>query len=94
MLDGSTGLADLVSSLTAIPGIGVTVAHQIALRLGLSDAYPESDPHLRTALRALDVSDAAGQAAVRWRPWRAVAATHLIVHAADAAPAPARVKAR
>ena len=93
VLDGSTGLADLVSSLTAA-GIGVTVAHQIALRLGLHDAYPESDPHLRTALRALDVSDPAGQAAARWRPWRAVAATHLIVHAADAAPAPALVKTR
>jgi AraC family transcriptional regulator of adaptative response / DNA-3-methyladenine glycosylase II len=33
-LDGSLGLSDLVACLTAIPGIGPTAAHQIALRLG------------------------------------------------------------
>lgn len=43
-LDSSLPLADLVASLTAIPGIGATAAHQIALRLGHRDAFPVSDP--------------------------------------------------
>jgi AraC family transcriptional regulator of adaptative response / DNA-3-methyladenine glycosylase II len=37
-LDGSLGLSDLVACLTAIPGIGPTAAHQIALRLGYRGA--------------------------------------------------------
>lgn len=89
VLDSSVGLADLVASLTAIPGIGPTAAHQIALRLGHRDAFPESDPHLRSALRTLHAPGAAGEIASKWRPWRAVAAMHLITYAASAASAPA-----
>lgn len=39
-LDGSLGLDELVGALTAIPGIGERAAHEIALRLGCSDAFP------------------------------------------------------
>lgn len=40
MLDSGGQLADLVADLTAVPGIGGTAAHQIALRLGYPDACP------------------------------------------------------
>jgi AraC family transcriptional regulator, regulatory protein of adaptative response / DNA-3-methyladenine glycosylase II len=83
MLDSSAGLVDLVGSLTAIPGIGATAAHQIALRLGHRDAFPESDPQVRRALRILGATGPAEEIASRWRPWRAVAATYLITHAAS-----------
>jgi AraC family transcriptional regulator of adaptative response / DNA-3-methyladenine glycosylase II len=81
MLDGSLGLADLVSSLTSIPGIGSTAAHQVALRLGQRDAFPSSDPDLRRALRTIGATGSAEQLAANWQPWRAVAATHLVTYA-------------
>ncbi|HEY3715107.1 MAG TPA: AlkA N-terminal domain-containing protein [Jatrophihabitantaceae bacterium] len=40
MLDSGGPLADLVADLIAVPGIGGTAAHQIALRLGYADACP------------------------------------------------------
>jgi AraC family transcriptional regulator of adaptative response / DNA-3-methyladenine glycosylase II len=40
LLDGGGELADLVAELTAVPGLSVGAAHQIALRLGYSDACP------------------------------------------------------
>jgi AraC family transcriptional regulator of adaptative response / DNA-3-methyladenine glycosylase II len=85
VLDGSLGLDELVASLTAIPGIGATAAHQVALRLGQRDAFPESDPSILCALHTLDCSASAEEIASRWRPWRAVAATHLVAYAASAA---------
>lgn len=83
MLDSGAGLADLVDSLTAIPEIGPTAAYQIALRLGHRDAFPESDPYIRRALRDLGALDSAQEIASRWRPWRAIAAMYLISHAAS-----------
>ncbi|MFI5068352.1 MAG: DNA-3-methyladenine glycosylase 2, partial [Streptosporangiales bacterium] len=77
-LEGGTGLADLVASVAAIPGIGVSATHQIALRLGHRDAFPESDPHILRALRALGVAGAAEETARRWRPWRAIATAYLL----------------
>jgi AraC family transcriptional regulator of adaptative response / DNA-3-methyladenine glycosylase II len=83
-LDGSAGLDELVSSLTQIDGVGSWTAHYIALRLGERDAFPASDLGLRRALAAhvhggpRDLAELAE----RWRPWRALAATHL--WAADA----------
>jgi AraC family transcriptional regulator of adaptative response / DNA-3-methyladenine glycosylase II len=84
-LDGSLGLEDLLASLTAIPGIGTTAANQIALRLGHQDAFPESDPLIGQALRRLDYHEPANGIASRWKPWRAVAATHLVAHASTIA---------
>jgi AraC family transcriptional regulator of adaptative response / DNA-3-methyladenine glycosylase II len=75
-LDGSVSLDALVSSLTAVTGLGSWTAHYLALRLGEPDAFPATDP----------VPEAA-----RWRPWRALAATHLWL-AGDAQPAPVRIR--
>jgi AraC family transcriptional regulator of adaptative response / DNA-3-methyladenine glycosylase II len=79
-LDGSVGLDELVGSLTAIEGLGPWTANTLALRLGEPDAFPVSDLGLRRALDDPSVAD-------RWRPWRALAATHLWA-AADSSAAP------
>jgi AraC family transcriptional regulator of adaptative response / DNA-3-methyladenine glycosylase II len=80
-LDGSAGLDDLITSLIAIPGIERTTAHQIALRLGYHDAFPDADPVVRGALREIAPSVQTFDAtAERWRPWRALAVTHLVAH--------------
>jgi AraC family transcriptional regulator of adaptative response / DNA-3-methyladenine glycosylase II len=73
LFDGDVELPDLIASLTAIPGIGGDAAHHIALRLGYPDAFP--DASVQPALREIG---AGSEAVESWRPWRAVAATHLI----------------
>jgi AraC family transcriptional regulator, regulatory protein of adaptative response / DNA-3-methyladenine glycosylase II len=80
-LDGSAALDELVASIVEIDGLGAWTAHYLALRLGERDAFPATDLVLR---RALGVHDprALGEHAESWRPWRALAATHL--WAADA----------
>jgi AraC family transcriptional regulator, regulatory protein of adaptative response / DNA-3-methyladenine glycosylase II len=75
-LDGSVSLDALVSSLTTVKGLGSWTAHYLALRLGEPDAFPT------TGL----VPEAE-----RWRPWRALAATHLWL-VADAQEAPVRIR--
>jgi len=75
-LDRSAGLADLVASIVAIPGLGPWTAHYIALRLGEPDAFPATDLGVRRVLAAaggVPVEPLDG----RWRPWRALATTHL-----------------
>ena len=80
-LDGSVGLDALIASVTAIPGIGTTAAHHLALRLGERDAFPQADPSLLHALRALDPrAENPAATAEAWRPWRSLAATHLLAH--------------
>ncbi|WP_203986037.1 AlkA N-terminal domain-containing protein [Virgisporangium aurantiacum] len=69
-LDGSVGLDVLVAALTSVTGINAATAQRVAIRLGERDAYPLGDPAL---------PDAA--AAEGWRPWRALAATHLTENA-------------
>jgi AraC family transcriptional regulator, regulatory protein of adaptative response / DNA-3-methyladenine glycosylase II len=78
VLDSTLAQDELVARLTAIPGIGSSAAHQVALRLGHRDAFPESDPQLRSALSALGAPYLSAKLASRWQPWRAVAATHLL----------------
>jgi AraC family transcriptional regulator, regulatory protein of adaptative response / DNA-3-methyladenine glycosylase II len=75
-LDGSAGLDELIASIVALDGLGEWTANYLALRLGERDAFPATDVGLR---RALDVRDARAldQLAESWRPWRALAATHL-----------------
>jgi AraC family transcriptional regulator, regulatory protein of adaptative response / DNA-3-methyladenine glycosylase II len=75
-IDGSIGLDELIASIVEIEGLGSWTANYLALRLGERDAFPATDLGLR---RALDVRDprALGQLADNWRPWRALAATHL-----------------
>jgi AraC family transcriptional regulator of adaptative response / DNA-3-methyladenine glycosylase II len=75
-LDRSVSLDRLVASITQLDGLGPWTAHYIALRLGEPDAFPETDLGLKRTL----ARRAPGPAAVlgqRWRPWRAVATTHL-----------------
>jgi AraC family transcriptional regulator, regulatory protein of adaptative response / DNA-3-methyladenine glycosylase II len=78
-LDRSVGLRDLIGSLTAIKGLGPWTADYIALRLGEADAYPATDLALRRALprQAPAAAAAPDETPERWRPWRALAATHL-----------------
>jgi AraC family transcriptional regulator, regulatory protein of adaptative response / DNA-3-methyladenine glycosylase II len=78
-LDRSVGLDDLIGSLTAIKGLGPWTAQYIALRLGETDAYPATDLALRRALprHAPAAAAAPDETPERWRPWRALAATHL-----------------
>ncbi len=77
-LDRSLTLERLVASLTAVDGLGAWTAHYLALRLGEPDAYAITDLGLeralsRHALRFATVNEIAD----RWRPWRALATTHL-----------------
>ena len=78
-LDGSVGLDELTSSITAVDGLGSWTAHYLALRLGERDAFPITDLGLRRALAGRGVLSRAalGTLAESWRPWRALAATHL-----------------
>ena len=75
-LDGSVPLDELIASIVEIAGLGAWTANYLALRLGERDAFPATDLGLR---RTLDVHDprALGELAENWRPWRALAATHL-----------------
>ncbi|GAA0915385.1 DNA-3-methyladenine glycosylase 2 [Virgisporangium ochraceum] len=61
-LDGSVPLDALVAALTRVTGIDATTAQHVAMRVGERDAFP------------LD----GAAAAEGWRPWRALAATHLL----------------
>jgi AraC family transcriptional regulator of adaptative response / DNA-3-methyladenine glycosylase II len=83
-LDRSASLDRLVTSICAVDGLGPWTAHYLALRLGEPDACPITDLGLRRALSHPTAQTAAtlGELAERWRPWRALAATHL--WAADA----------
>jgi AraC family transcriptional regulator of adaptative response / DNA-3-methyladenine glycosylase II len=77
-LDRSQSLDALVASITALDGLGPWTAHYIALRLGEPDAFPEGDLGLRRALGdPLPSASRLRTLADRWRPWRALAATHL-----------------
>jgi AraC family transcriptional regulator, regulatory protein of adaptative response / DNA-3-methyladenine glycosylase II len=74
-LDRSITLERLIDSITTIDGLAPTTAHYLALRLGEPDAYPAADPtpHPRPS-RAAPATDAYPE---NWRPWRALATTHL-----------------
>jgi AraC family transcriptional regulator of adaptative response / DNA-3-methyladenine glycosylase II len=85
-LDRSIGLDRLIASITALDGLGPWTAHYLALRLGEPDACPTTDLGLRRSLprHAPHAAAAIDDLAERWRPWRALAATHLWI--ADQAP--------
>jgi AraC family transcriptional regulator, regulatory protein of adaptative response / DNA-3-methyladenine glycosylase II len=80
-LDRSVSLERLIESITAIDGLGPWTAHYLALRLGEPDAFPAGDLGPRRTLRGRRGRSAVsnGEVADRWRPWRALAATHLWV---------------
>jgi AraC family transcriptional regulator, regulatory protein of adaptative response / DNA-3-methyladenine glycosylase II len=76
-LDRSLGLDRFAASVTALDGLGVWTAQYLALRLGEPDACPITDLGLRRALSQRVPHSAVGAAVERWRPWRALATTHL-----------------
>jgi AraC family transcriptional regulator of adaptative response / DNA-3-methyladenine glycosylase II len=78
-LDRSVGLERLVESILAVEGLGPWTAHYLALRLGERDACPVTDLGLSRALARVAPAEEADVARVaeRWRPWRALGATHL-----------------
>jgi AraC family transcriptional regulator, regulatory protein of adaptative response / DNA-3-methyladenine glycosylase II len=85
-LDQASGLPALVESLTAIPGVTAATAQGLAMRLGEADAFPPESPALVQALSVVaghpvPVAEAE-RIADRWRPWRAHAATHVLLGAA------------
>lgn len=80
-LERAGPLADLVESITAVPGLGPWTAQYLALRMGEPDAFPAGDLGVRRSLagalgRPVTERDAAALAE-GWRPWRAHAAAHL-----------------
>jgi AraC family transcriptional regulator, regulatory protein of adaptative response / DNA-3-methyladenine glycosylase II len=93
-LDRSMSLDALVSSVTAIAGIGPAAAQALAWRMGEPDAFPcapragllPAEPN-RQPSAGTGGSSSAGSGQ-QWRPWRALALAHL--RAAGLAPEPAR----
>jgi AraC family transcriptional regulator of adaptative response / DNA-3-methyladenine glycosylase II len=81
MLDGSCALADTVSTLCALAGIGDWTAQYIAMRaLRDADAFPSTDLGLQRALARDNQRPSAAELlrlAEAWRPYRAYAAMHL-----------------
>jgi AraC family transcriptional regulator of adaptative response / DNA-3-methyladenine glycosylase II len=92
-LDRSVGLDQLDASITALDGLGAWTAHYLALRLGEPDACPITDLGLQRALRRHGAS-APDDLVERWRPWRALATTHLWLAEGAARAAHARPAAR
>jgi len=78
-LDRSISLDRFVASMTALDGLGPWTAQYLAFRLGEPDACPITDLGLQRALPRHDPQQVAtlGEIAERWRPWRALATTHL-----------------
>jgi AraC family transcriptional regulator, regulatory protein of adaptative response / DNA-3-methyladenine glycosylase II len=80
----------LGGSPAAVRGVTAATAQALAMRLGEPDAFPAGSPALLQALSVVTGHpvDAAGaeRIAGRWRPWRAHAATHLLLGAAGTPP--------
>jgi AraC family transcriptional regulator, regulatory protein of adaptative response / DNA-3-methyladenine glycosylase II len=70
--DGSLSCDQLVSSISAVPGVSANSAQYLALRMGQPNAFPAEDAILRNVLGAY--GPAISQ---RWHPWRAYAAAHI-----------------
>ncbi len=68
---------DFLRRFTELPGIGPWTAAYVAMRaLGWSDAFPEGDLGLRSAMGGASPARMR-LLAERWRPWRSYAAQHL-----------------
>jgi AraC family transcriptional regulator of adaptative response / DNA-3-methyladenine glycosylase II len=80
-LDRSVGLDSLVEALTEIEGVGTSAAQYLALRLGERDACPITAEALTEvlAVRPDLVAASIDDVTDRWRPWRALAATHVLL---------------
>lgn len=71
-LDGSLSPNQLVSSISALPGVSASSAQYLALRMGEPNAFPAEDAILQKVLGGS--GPAVGQG---WQPWRAYAAAHI-----------------
>jgi AraC family transcriptional regulator, regulatory protein of adaptative response / DNA-3-methyladenine glycosylase II len=87
-LDRSISLERLLPAITALDGLGSWTAHYLALRLGEPDACPTTDLGLKRFLarRAIGGAAALETLAECWRPWRALAATHIWLAEAQQVP--------
>ncbi|MET7327174.1 AlkA N-terminal domain-containing protein [Nonomuraea sp. NPDC005650] len=74
VLDHGTG----PDTMAALPYADRDLRHDLAFRLGHPDAFPLADPALRAALEDLGLDPATSMD--RWRPWRSLAAAHLMAH--------------
>jgi AraC family transcriptional regulator, regulatory protein of adaptative response / DNA-3-methyladenine glycosylase II len=75
--DRSAGLDQLVTTLTAISGLDSHCAHYIALRAGEPDACPAARMAVRRSGSMPGLPGPIQALSGNWRPWRALAATHL-----------------
>ena len=82
-LDRSVSLDSLVSSVTAVPGVGPAAAQLLAWRMGEPDAFPYAVPtgllpaEAAQPPTALVSASSSADLGHQWRPWRAVALVHL-----------------
>jgi AraC family transcriptional regulator of adaptative response / DNA-3-methyladenine glycosylase II len=87
LFDPRRDLAEAVTHLRGLPGVGEWTAQYIAMRaLGESDAFLAGDVAVRRhfASHGARISEAKLLArAERWRPWRAYAVLHLWTAGAD-----------
>jgi AraC family transcriptional regulator of adaptative response / DNA-3-methyladenine glycosylase II len=83
--DRSAGLDQLVTALTAISGLDSHCAHYIALRAGEPDACPAIDMAVRRSGAMPGRTGPIQALSGNWRPWRALAATHLWLDGQSAA---------
>jgi AraC family transcriptional regulator of adaptative response / DNA-3-methyladenine glycosylase II len=90
-LDRGVSLETLIGSLASLGGIDAGTAEYLALRLGEPDAFPADVRAVRgVSGQGAQIAVAPGEHAERWRPWRALAATHIWF--ADHLPAEHRVR--
>ncbi|MET7459131.1 AlkA N-terminal domain-containing protein [Nonomuraea sp. NPDC005501] len=80
--DGALGYGTSPDALGALPHLDEDLRQAIGLRLGQREAFPLADPALLAALERIGVprTGAAPWTAGRWRPWRALAAAHLMAY--------------
>jgi AraC family transcriptional regulator of adaptative response / DNA-3-methyladenine glycosylase II len=83
--DRGAGLDRLVTALTAISGLDSHCAHYIALRAGEPDACPAIDMAVRRSGGMPGHTGPIQALSGNWRPWRALAATHLWLDGQSAA---------
>ncbi|MEV1167682.1 AlkA N-terminal domain-containing protein [Nonomuraea sp. NPDC049784] len=75
------GALDHGTSLDALATLSYAdhdLRHDLAFRLGSREAFPLGDASLRAALAGLGLD--AATCRERWRPWRSLAAVHLMAH--------------
>jgi AraC family transcriptional regulator, regulatory protein of adaptative response / DNA-3-methyladenine glycosylase II len=77
-LDRSVGLDQFVASVEALNGIDEHAAHYLAFRLGEPDAFPLTIATSRRRIHPVQATNGVPAAVAKgWRPWRALAVTHL-----------------